>query len=47
MAQNCSQRNKVRFNSGKPPGTSNFNIEFEEEVKVLESLLLGMVELES
>jgi hypothetical protein len=47
MARNCPQGNKVRSNSGKPPDMSNFNIEFEEEVEVLESLPLGMVELKS
>ena len=47
MAQNCPQSNKVKSNSGKPPGASNFSIEFDNEVKVLESLPLGMVIFES
>jgi uncharacterized Fe-S cluster protein YjdI len=46
MARNCPQGNKVQFNTGKPPGTSNFNVEFNDNVKVLESLPLGMVEVE-
>jgi hypothetical protein len=46
MARNCPQDNKVRFNTGKPPGTSNFNVEFDDSVKVLESLPLRMVKVE-
>ena len=45
MARNCPQGNKVRSNTGKPPGTSNFNVEFEDDIEVLDSLPLGMVEL--
>ena len=46
MARNCPQGNKVKSNSGKPPGASNFNMEFDEGVEVLDSLPLGMVELQ-
>jgi hypothetical protein len=46
MVRNCPQGNKS--NTNKPPGTSNFNIEYkvEDDVEVLESIPLGMVELE-
>lgn len=47
MVQNCPQGNKIKSTAGKPPGTSNLNIEFDDRVKVLESLPLGMVEVES
>ena len=47
MARNCPQSNKVKSNSRKPPGASNFNIEFDNKVEVLESLPLGMVGFES
>jgi Zinc knuckle len=46
MARNCPWGNKVRFNTSKPPGTSNFNVEFDDSVEVLESLPLRMVEVE-
>ena len=45
MARNCPQGNKIKSSTGKPPGTLNFNIEF-DEVEVLDSLLLGMLEFE-
>ena len=45
MARNCPQGNRVKSNTGKPPGTSNFNIEFNNEVDILESLPLGMMEV--
>ena len=47
VAWNCPQGNKVKSGTGKPPGTSDFNIEFNDEVEVLESLPLGMMELET
>jgi hypothetical protein len=37
----------MKSGTGKPPGTSNFNIEFDNEVEVLESLPLGMMELDA
>ena len=46
MARNCPQGNRVKFSTGKPPGTSNFNIEFNNEVNILESLPLGIIEVE-
>ena len=38
MARNCSQGNKVKSSTGKPPGTSNFNIKFDNKIDILESL---------
>ena len=45
MAWNCPQGNKVKSSTGKPPGMSNFNIELDNEVDILESLPLGMIEV--
>ena len=41
MAQNCPQGNKLKSSTGKLPGTSNFNIEFDKEVNILENLPLN------
>jgi Zinc knuckle len=47
MARNCFQGNKVGSSTGKPPGMSNINIKFDAKVKILESLPLGMMDIES
>ena len=48
LSRNCPQGNIVKSNGNKPPGLTNYNIEFEPEisdnVKVLDSLELRMVE---
>ena len=48
LSCNCPQGNVVKSNGNRPPGLTNYNIEFEPEsfddVKVLDSLELGMVE---
>ena len=47
IAQNCPQGNKLTYYTGKPSDASNFHIEFEEdEFEVLESLPLGMIDIE-
>ena len=46
MARNCPQGNKVKSSTGKLPGTSNFNIKFDNKVNILESLPLRMIEVE-
>ncbi len=51
MSRNCPKNSTVRSSTAKPPGVSNFNIEFLEEsedddsdeVLVVDSLSLGMV----
>ena len=45
MTWNCPQGNRVKSNTGKPPGMSNFDIEFNNEIDILESLPLGMIEV--
>ena len=48
LSRNCPQGNIVKSNGNKPPGLTNYNIEFEPEssdsIKVLDSLELGKVE---
>ena len=47
MARNCPQNDKIRSTNGKPPGTLNFNIEFDNDIEILESLPIRMVGIES
>ena len=51
LSCNCPQGNVVESNGNKPPGLTNYNIEFEPEIsddiKVMDSLELGMVEFGS
>lgn len=47
MAHNCPQNNRIRSTNRKPSGMSTFNIEFDEDLEILESLLLRMVDVES
>jgi len=50
LSRNCPTGNSVRSNDKRPPGVSNYNIEFEiqedEEVQILDNLELGMMEFE-